>query len=198
MFNSRSDATVTNCTFSANTALDGGGIYNDLNMLVLANSILWSNDAGEVVHDGGGSTSVTYCDVQGGHAGEGNIDADPLFVDAPNGNCRLATGSPCIDAADNTAVPPAVTTDLDGNPRFVDDPDTADTGNGEAPIVDMGAYEFQIETCPADFNGDGDVDTTDLLYLLGAWGTPDGDVDGDGDTDTADLLALLAAWGECP
>jgi hypothetical protein len=95
-------------------------------------------------------------------------------------------------------VPPAVTTDLDGNPRFVDDPDTADTGYGDPPIVDMGAYEFQIETCPADFNGDGDVDTTDLLYLLGAWGTPDGDVDGDGDTDTADLLALLAAWGECP
>ena len=45
---------------------------------------------------------------------------------------------------------------------------------------------------------DGDVDTADLLHLLGAWGTPEGDVDGDGDTDTADLLALLAAWGECP
>jgi hypothetical protein len=52
--------------------------------------------------------------------------------------------------------------------------------------------------CPADFDGDGDVDTADLLYLLAAWGTPDGDVDGDNDTDTADLLALLAAWGECP
>jgi len=52
--------------------------------------------------------------------------------------------------------------------------------------------------CPADFDDDGDVDTADLLFLLGAWGTPDGDVDGDNDTDTADLLALLAAWGECP
>ena len=52
--------------------------------------------------------------------------------------------------------------------------------------------------CPADFDDDGDVDTADLLYLLGAWGTGDGDVDGDGDTDTADLLALLGAWGECP
>jgi hypothetical protein len=52
--------------------------------------------------------------------------------------------------------------------------------------------------CPADFDGDGDVDTADLLYLLSGWGTPDGDVDFDGDTDTADLLALLAAWGECP
>ena len=52
--------------------------------------------------------------------------------------------------------------------------------------------------CEADFDGDGDVDTADLLFLLGAWGTPDGDVDGDGDTDSEDLLALLAAWGDCP
>jgi predicted secreted hydrolase len=50
----------------------------------------------------------------------------------------------------------------------------------------------------ADFDKDCDVDTADLLYLLGAWGTPDGDADGDGDTDTADLLFLLATWGQCP
>jgi hypothetical protein len=49
---------------------------------------------------------------------------------------------------------------------------------------------------PADFDGDGDVDTADLLHLLACWGSPCGDVDGDGDTDTADLLALLAAWGD--
>jgi hypothetical protein len=54
------------------------------------------------------------------------------------------------------------------------------------------------EPCPWDFDGDGDVDTADLLFLLGAWGTPAGDVDGDGDTDTADLLALLGNWGDCP
>jgi len=52
--------------------------------------------------------------------------------------------------------------------------------------------------CPADFDEDGDVDTADLLHLLGCWGTDCGDCDGDGDTDTADLLALLAAWGDCP
>jgi hypothetical protein len=61
-------------------------------------------------------------------------------------------------------------------------------------VVIWGIGQF----CPADFDGDGDVDTADLLYLLAAWGTGAGDVDGDGDTDTADLLALLAAWGECP
>jgi hypothetical protein len=71
-------------------------------------------------------------------------------------------------------------------------------------IVEAGIDAFMVSqydcggACPADFDGDGDVDTADLLFLLAAWGTPDGDVDGDGDTDTSDLLELLAAWGDCP
>jgi hypothetical protein len=72
--------------------------------------------------------------------------------------------------------------------------------NGKCPPEVMGTVMVvvSVEECPADFDGDGDVDTADLLHLLAAWGTPDGDVDGDNDTDTADLLALLAAWGPCP
>jgi hypothetical protein len=72
--------------------------------------------------------------------------------------------------------------------------------NHDGGAQDSGAaYVFVGDPpCPADFDGDGFVNTADLLFLLGAWGTPDGDVDFDGDTDTADLLALLAAWGECP
>ena len=80
------------------------------------------------------------------------------------------------------------------------------TANDADPqsIVEAGIDAFLVTrvecegSCPADFDGDGDVDTADLLFLLGAWGTGEGDVDGDGDTDTADLLELLAAWGECP
>ena len=34
----------------------------------------------------------------------------------------------------------------------------------------MGAYEFQGDQCPADFDDDGDVDATDLAELLAAWG----------------------------
>jgi len=139
-----------------------------------------------------------YNNIEDYKTSGGNIDADPLFVAPGSGDYHLGTGSPCIDAADNTAVPEDITTDIDGDSRFVDDPDTEDTGHGDPPIVDMGADEYQPPECPADFDGDGDVDTADLLHLLGAWGTPAGDVDDDGDTDTSDLLALLAAWGECP
>jgi hypothetical protein len=59
-----------------------------------------------------------------------------------------------MDAGDNSSVPAdtadldgdndtnePVSLDLDGDPRFVDDPYTPDTGNGIPPIVDMGAYE---------------------------------------------------------
>jgi hypothetical protein len=51
--------------------------------------------------------------------------------------------------------------------------------------------------CPADLDGDGAVDASDLASVLGAWGTAAGDVNGDGQTDAADLAALLGAWGAC-
>ena len=42
-----------------------------------------------------------------------------------------------------------MTTDLDGQPRFVDDPNAKpDTGNGTPPVVDMGAYESQAAVIP--------------------------------------------------
>jgi len=74
---------------------------------------------------------------------------------------HLSAGSPCIDAADNTAVPTDVVepipVDLDGSARFVDDLSIPDTGVGPPPIVDIGAYEFG-----GDCNGNGIVDLQDI------------------------------------
>jgi hypothetical protein len=75
------------------------------------------------------------------------------------------------------------------------------TGQSYGPASDNDCLTIcysQVNDCPWDFDGDGDVDTADLLHLLGAWGTPNGDVNDDGNTDTADLLDLLAHWGQCP
>ena len=64
-------------------------------------------------------------------------------------HCRISAGSPCIDAADNVAVP-ADTLDLDGDgdavepipldlrlrPRFVNNLNTLDSGNPSPQIPD--------------------------------------------------------------
>ncbi len=159
MHNEHSNPTLTNCTFSRNTAgSDGGGLSSVLNSApTLANCILWGNNPNEVFNDQSvANVAVSFSDVQGGLPGGtiddgGNIDADPLFVDADgtdgiigtnDDNLRLRTTSPCIDAGDNTAPGlVGILTDLDGNDRFHDDPGVPDTGNGTPPIVNMGAYE---------------------------------------------------------
>ncbi len=189
---------VVNCTFVGND--DWGvaiGYFIDVSF---KNCVLWDNGSGSFSQDD--EFTVSSSDVDGGWPGEGNIDADPLFVDPGNGDYRLGRGSPCIDAGDNAAVPPdefdldddgdtdeALPFDLVGNPRFVDDPDTKDTGNGKPPIVDMGPYEFQVVSCVWDLDGNDVVGTGDLILLLGSWGDPYG---------TADLIGLLGNWGPCP
>ena len=55
--------------------------------------------------------------------------------------------------------------------------------------------------CPSDFDLSGQVNVTDLLLLLGAWGPNPGhvaDSNGDGNVNVTDLLLLLGAWGACP
>ncbi|MHC4086226.1 MAG: right-handed parallel beta-helix repeat-containing protein [Planctomycetota bacterium] len=148
-----SDPTVTNCTFSNNSASGkGGGVDNYDSSPTLTNCILWGNTAPTGSQINGGSPTVTYSDVQGGTGQSwfdtSCIDADPYFVDVDANDFRLLSDSPCIDAGNNSAVPSGITTDLDDNPRFVDDPGTVDTGSGTPPIVDMGAYEYFIPPPP--------------------------------------------------
>lgn len=54
-------------------------------------------------------------------------------------------------------------------------------------------------SCPADLNGDGVVDGSDLGDLLSQWGSAgSADLNGDGIVDGSDLGDLLAFWGPCP
>lgn len=56
-----------------------------------------------------------------------------------------------------------------------------------------------LPTCPADLDGDGAVNASDLASLLGAWGgTGPADLTLDGVVNAADLASMLGAWGPCP
>ncbi len=134
-------------------------MYNNGSNPTLANTIVWGNTPVANQIDNSTSTPVvTYSDVQGGYAGTGNINLDPLFWRSPSpgadgnwgtadddyGDLRLQLTSPAIDAGDNSAVPSGVLSDLGGYPRFIDMASLPDTGLGTPPIVDMGAYEAQF------------------------------------------------------
>ena len=65
----------------------------------------------------------------------GNLQADPNFVDHVSGNFHLQPGSVALDAGDNLAANLPVT-DVEGNPRLAASNSATCSG-----IVDLGAYE---------------------------------------------------------
>jgi parallel beta-helix repeat protein/predicted outer membrane repeat protein len=130
VYSTNSSPVMTNCTLAGNSASSskGGGAYVYSGSLTATNCILWSDSSGEI--NGNGSATVTCCDIRGGYAGTGasNIISDtPLFVNPDEGNYRLGSDSPCIDAGTGSNAPDA---DIDGKPRPM--------GTG----YDMGAYEY--------------------------------------------------------
>jgi hypothetical protein len=116
--------TVINSTIVGNALLgiDGG-------MPMVTNSIVYGNNAGGDQITGLDGT-VLYSNIQGGFTGEGNIDAEPRFVDAEHGDFHLLSASPCINAGDPNSVAGPNDVDIDGEMRVM-------WGR-----VDMGADEF--------------------------------------------------------
>lgn len=105
-----------NCTITGNSVRDSGvaGWYGTfINCIVYGNASCWST----FFYWNEEEYSVVNC-----------YEGDPGFVDAANGDYRLAAGSPCIDAGDNSYV--TGDKDLAGNARIA---------NG---TVDIGCYEY--------------------------------------------------------
>jgi predicted outer membrane repeat protein len=222
------DLALTNCIVWGNTASKNG---NEIALVALLYSPPMPTIDVNYCDVKGGQSDVYVepnCIL---NWGPGNIDADPCFVkpghwgdvhdpnipvepNDPNaiwidGNYRLLSGSPCIDAGDNSSVPAdyadldgdgnaiePTPLDLDGFERFIDDLCIADTGNGTPPIVDMGAYEF----LRSDINHNGSVNFEDFALFALQWLETDcGECYGaeltcDGQVEWADLRKLVEWW----
>ncbi|MHC4945695.1 MAG: right-handed parallel beta-helix repeat-containing protein [Planctomycetota bacterium] len=174
-----SEFTSTNNTFFMNAAAEGGCMYiGAQSSPVVVNSILWNDQAptGKEIHEAGGTPLVTYCNVEQGWPGTGNIDADPLFADPSDGDLHLLYGSPCKDQGDNAAVKiPAE--DCEGDPRIA------------FGIADMGADEFFQHLY---YTGDATPGGSIKGKIVGLPGTaPVGLLAGSGIVDPP----LATAWG---
>jgi hypothetical protein len=131
---------------------EAGGAIELCNVaLDLRNSILWGNSAAdghEIYIEPGGASSVKFDHsiVKGPSSGNSapfvrlpNSGSDGHFgtPDDDYGDLRPTLQSGAVDRGDNSLVPSGITTDISGNPRFVDI-----FHNGA--IVDVGAYEYQL------------------------------------------------------
>jgi parallel beta-helix repeat protein len=116
---SRYDASLIYAnTIVNNVAGRGAGVYV-LTFSTLPPSIfstiIWGNSAptgAQILLDpvSGSTANITYCDVQGGWSGSGNISTYPAFLDTLWSDYRLQWGSPCIDSGD----PASIYNDPDG------------------------------------------------------------------------------------
>lgn len=188
MYNSgTSSPSFSGCTFSGNLADSGGGIYNSYSNPALTNCILWGDTAktsGNEVYNDSSTPTFSYCDVEGGVSGNGNMNSDPQFLRKPDagddatwgttdddyGDLHLTDLSPCIDAGDPSA---PGDTDIDGEIRIVDG-DLDGT-----PTIDIGADEF------VDSDGDGISDREETRAIVTT--AISGSTSEEGDSATVDV-----------
>ena len=121
---------IENNAVISNSSISGCGglrIYSSNNVLI-KNNIVWGNLPSQM-YVSGGSVTISYCDIQGGCSGTGNIDVNPGFI---NNTFFLSPASPCIDAGDTAA-------------GYNDPEDTLNPGFALLPALgtirnDMGAF----------------------------------------------------------
>ena len=180
-----SHVTIANCTIAGNNAVCGGGMQCDYAEPTITNCIIWDNLA---KYDPGINTHsesfplVTYCDVQGGWSGPGNIELDPLFVG--RGNYRLTFDSPCIDAGTAVDVPD----DLDGEGR----PQGAgfDMGSDEYPDCRDGDEDGYGDAACGGYDCDDTIPSVNPGVKEICTGGADEDCDGLVDSDDPDCVTI--------
>ena len=160
------------CTFSGSTVSIVNSTFdgNDIGMyahaggsISAANCIVTNSQQIGVETDSPAEMSFTYSDVWTTVVGavnysgmsnptgtNGDISANPKYVNAAGGDYRLNYLSPAIDSG-NALVAPA--TDMAGDPLYNDPRTNPKTGvpNSSGTYADMGAYNF-VESAPSSLD----------------------------------------------
>ncbi|MHC4527306.1 MAG: right-handed parallel beta-helix repeat-containing protein, partial [Planctomycetota bacterium] len=155
-----SNAAIDHCTITGNTAgYDGGGICcGSGGRPTITNSIIWGNAANrywpEIT-----CGSASFCDIKGGYAGTGNIDADPCFADPSGGDYHLLENSACVNRGDPNYTADPCETDIDGDLRVINN--RLDIGADEVsyigPLIRIEPAEFVFEAAEGRSNPGTDV-----------------------------------------
>ncbi|NCS16715.1 MAG: cadherin [Microcystis aeruginosa G13-12] len=142
---------ITNTTFSGNSAVSGSALFTTESYgynysTTLRNSIIWGNGGTAIAS---GTRAIYTANNNIAQGGQFGTNVDPLFVDAINDDLRLQSGSPAINAGNNTLLP-ADTLDLDkdGNITETIPFDIARNPRVNGTNVDMGAFEFTQNSAP--------------------------------------------------
>lgn len=141
------------------TGSGGDGIRRTAGVATVSSAVSW-DQLGQNYSSLDG-TSVTYS-LGAFHGISGNLDTDPLFVDAPNGDLALQPSSPCVDAGDPSDL--AGGQDVAGAPRLLD----GDLNGSQR--LDMGAHEFSHARI--ELSGDSSLGGTFFLHSTGTPGLP--------------------------
>jgi parallel beta-helix repeat protein len=148
----RSSPEIINCTISQNGYPIGEGIviYDAISSPVILNSILWNN-GDEIILQNNATVTVEYSNIEGGYSGIGNIQNDPLFIDADHNNFHILYASPCVNSATNVNAP---NIDIDYQERPIDEQ------------FDIGADEASKNTKPVANFSTNSINGTEPLEII--------------------------------
>ena len=227
MLNIGSSPTVTNCTFSVNTADVGGGMFSFDGSPTVSNCTFSGNTANQF---GGGmsngifsNSTVTNCTFSGNVAqfggGMANITINPAVSNSTfsantanesgggmsNGNSSNSTVTDCMFSGNTARFEGGGMLNIGSSPTVTNctfSVNTAIAGGGGMSNADSSPTVSDSIVCantPDQIDG-AFIDGSG--NIIGPYCPPppaacEGDLNGDGVVDIVDLLAVLSAWGMC-
>ncbi len=199
MYNSGSSPTVTNCTFSGNTAnIIGGGMISDGGSSATITNCTFSNnsaDSGGGMGDYSSSTTVTNCTFSNNPANERGGGFYNHYNSSPTVNGCTFSGNTAPAGGgmfnNNSSSPTVINCTFSGN--------TAGTGGGmynNSSSPKVSDSFFCVNTPDQIFGAYTDNGGNNMQHCPPPVTRIEGDVDGDGDVDLHDFALMAANWLE--